>query len=231
MQHEPNARVPAGPDPAIRALLSRDDEEAERAAQQNERLAGLLLRTAERDQQAFAAFYDETFKQAFAVARRIVLSTESAEDVLEDAYFQVWREAARFDGGRGRALTWLLMMVRSRALDHLRRRDPVQSLEQTEHRLGSSDGGEYIDTQAVHEGYPGNPHDLLDATRRESAIHTALAALRPVERQIIALAYFRDLSHQEIATTCRMPLGSVKTIIHRAHGKLRTILAAHGIEA
>lgn len=193
----------------------------------DERLAGLVAAAATRDQAAFASFYDLTFKQAFAVARRIVLTVEAAEDVLEEAYFQVWRDAARFDATRGRALTWLLTIVRSRALDFLRRREPADSLD---HRAGAVEDTATGEDEHRLDGWHGDPHDLLDATERESAIHLALARLRPVERQIIALAYFRDLSHQEIANACQMPLGSVKTIIHRAHGKLRTLLAAQGIE-
>lgn len=229
----PGALVQAGGPMSMGQDTGRGTPDAARAALaptrpagEDERLAGLVAATAARDQTAFADFYDLTFKQAFAVARRIVLTVEAAEDVLEEAYFQVWRDAGRFDAARGRALTWLLTIVRSRALDFLRRREPAESLDHPETATESA-GGE--DEHRL-DGWHGDPHDLLDATERESAIHLALARLRPVERQIIALAYFRDLSHQEIANACRMPLGSVKTIIHRAHGKLRTLLAAQGIE-
>ena len=170
-----------------------------------------------RDEQALGGFYDQTLGKAYALALRIVRRPDAAEEVVEDAFYQAWREAARYDAGRGNPLAWLMMMVRSRALDCLRRRDDAQTYEdpvEFEARIGAEENG---------------PEEILDALERSSAVHAALLELSPQARQLVALAFFRGLTHEEIAASCRMPLGTVKTVIHRACAKMREHLATQGV--
>ena len=104
-------RADAG-DPAEAALVARDRT-----------LSALVARMADKDQAALGELYDLTVRRLHAFALRIVRDTGLAEEVTEDALFQAWREANRFDAGRGKVITWLLTICRSRALDALRRAD------------------------------------------------------------------------------------------------------------
>ncbi len=181
------------------------------AAQRHAQLAALLAQSSSGNCRAFEAFYTLTLSVATAVVRRIV-GTSLVEDVLADAYFQVWRDAARFDAARGNALTWVLTIARSRALDRLR----AEKL-----RHDGQTGAPSHDAEAdVDEAQPG-PDALVQATQEHSRLHQALARLSPNERWVLGLAYFRDMSHGEIAGETRLPLGTVKSLISRAQVKLR----------
>jgi RNA polymerase sigma-70 factor, ECF subfamily len=194
--------------PAARALADhdappdRDERDAELAA---------LLRAAGRgNAEAFETFYDRTVGYASAFARRLV-KPDDLDDVLSDAYFQAWREAARFDAVRGSAVTWLLMLVRSRALDLLRqRRHSASEVADSELAERASD-------------LPG-PDDVLALARDGSRLHAALATLSTNERWVLGLAYFRELTHQQIADCTGLPLGSVKSLIQRSQVRLRGLL-------
>jgi RNA polymerase sigma-70 factor (ECF subfamily) len=216
--HEGTASwIPRPVEPAVEASAPPPRaEDAELSA----RLANDLAGIARGDHRAFDRFYDATLGRVFAVVRRICINPALAEEVTEDVYVQVWREAARFDPARGAVLAWLLMMSRSRALDALRRADPALSMGDPAALLDAEDA-------ATAQG---DPLDLLGALRRDGEVHCALAALPARERQMVALAFLRGLTHAEIAAAMRLPLGTVKTSIRRALGALRPRLAAYAPE-
>ena len=190
---------------AAKALLSVDDEAAF-----HECLAGI----AEQQQSALAHFYDLTVSRVYAVALRIVRRIDLAEEVVSDVYLQVWRDAHRYNTERGRVLGWLLIIARSRALDLLRRQDEAFSHP------------EPYDLVAEPESNQHGPEDLLVAAQSGGAVHAALRQLSSLQRQLLSQAFFRGLSHQEIAEQSRMPLGTVKTHIRRALRELRNLLGA-----
>jgi RNA polymerase sigma-70 factor (ECF subfamily) len=177
-------------------------------------LAVCLQRASQGDQQAFTQFYDATVGYAQALARRMVNAAD-LEDVLADAYLQVWRKAAGFDAARGSAVTWLLLIVRSRALDLLRK-PREETLPDDVPELATEDAG---------------PPDLLETTQGSAALHAALAQLNAKERWVLSLAYYKDMSHADIAGTTGMPLGTVKSLINRAQEKLRGLLHASTLKA
>jgi RNA polymerase sigma-70 factor (ECF subfamily) len=164
------------------------------------------------DEAAFAAFYDATVGLVYGLALRILRDASEAEEVVSDVYLQVWRQAARFDAARGVARAWLVTIARSRALDTLRKRDPAEPRE---------DAGA-LDDLAVSN--TPDPPDWLSAVERGQTLHAALARLSPEQRQMLALAYFRGLSHQEICDHTGIPLGTVKTHLRKALDALRVIL-------
>ncbi|MDE2088485.1 MAG: sigma-70 family RNA polymerase sigma factor [Gammaproteobacteria bacterium] len=166
---------------------------------------------ARHDETALAAFYDATIGRVYGLVLRITRKPELAEEVVADVYMQVWREAGRYDAARGKALTWLLTLCRSRALDCLRRRDPAEL--HPEPGTLRSDGVSDDD-----------PADLLLAVEAGSAVHAAMKTLDHCQRQLLSLAFFKGLSHQEIAGYTGMPLGSVKTHIRKALKTLRHVL-------
>ncbi len=128
-------------------------------------------------------------------------------------YLQAWQQAARYDCRRGKPLTWLLAICRSRALDCLRRVDEAISHPEPEILVD-----EPYDERA-------DPEALLLAVERNSRLYAILNQLSPVQRQLLALAFFRGLTHQEIADHTHLPLGSVKTHVRKALEQMRDRLA------
>lgn len=181
------------------------------------RLAAWIDAIVEQDERALADLYDTTFSHVYGLVHRIVRRTTLAEEVVEDTYFQVWRQAARFDAARGTAMAWLLAMARSRAIDALRREARFQheSLEQAE--------GAELDGQAA------GSDELLDLARHHADLHRALMLLGAQPRQLVSLAFFRGLSHEEIAAQTQLPLGTVKSQIRRALITLRQAIGETGL--
>jgi RNA polymerase sigma-70 factor (ECF subfamily) len=185
-----------------RAAPPRADRDAELAA-----CLAVVAESSAASAAAFEAFYDATVAYARALASRM-LAGPDLEDLLADAYFEAWRGAARFDPARGSAVTWLLTIVRSRAIDLLRR-------QATGSVSTGLDDIEFADEQAESAA------DRLWRAEAGSRLHAALASLKAEERWVLGLAYFKDLSHAQIAAITGLPLGSVKSLILRAQHKLR----------
>lgn len=186
-----------------------------------EALAALIARIARQDEDALGALYDATVGRVYGMALRILRDEQGAEEVAEEVFFQVWRQAGRYDPARGRPLGWLLNLARSRALDQVRRRDPALSHPDPTTLHGEEAGGE-VDIFDGREAR--DPQDLLAATEAHRGLHRALATLEPVPRQMVALAFFRGLTHEEIAASTDLPLGTVKSHIRRALTALRAAL-------
>ena len=176
-------------------------------------LAALVSRMAQHDEAALGAFYDATIGKTYAVALRLTRSAALAEEVVADAYHQSWREAGRFDPARGSALGWLVVICRTRALDALRARDPALAHDNPTALIADAD-----------QAHADDPLDLVNATEVHGALHAALAALPAQRRQLLGLAFFRGMSHQEIAAHLGLPLGTVKSQIRRALDSLRGAL-------
>ena len=177
---------------------------------QQTELAGLVARMAAGDEAGLARFYEATVPRAYGLALRICGSAATAEEVVADVYYQCWNEAGRYDSRRSKVTTWLLMICRSRAIDAVRARDAAFLHEAPE-------------TLVPEDEQPRGraPEELLELARSATALHSALANLGPVQRQMIGLAFFRGLSHQEIAAHAGLPLGTVKAHIRRALELLR----------
>ncbi len=161
-------------------------------------------------QAAFAEFYSQSASLALSVARRVV-GERFACDVMADAYAQAWRDVAKFEPDRGPASAWLLTIVRSRALDRLRSEKLrlVQPIEDS-----SAD---------LQDDTPG-PDSVLAHTEAKGLLHRALADLSANERWVLGLAYYKDMSHSEIAAATALPLGTVKSLTSRALAKLNKAL-------
>lgn len=184
------------------------------AALDDAALATLLARIVRQEAPALERLYDATSGRVFAVVLRIVRRHELAQEVVEDTFWQVWRQAPRFDAARGRPVTWLLAMARSRAIDALRRDERFRHEPVPEDDEGSID-----------ESQPG-PHDTVVAAHQQQALRAALDGLEPRARQLVTLAFYRGLTHEEIAARESMPLGTVKSLIRRALLQMRQVLAA-----
>lgn len=154
-------------------------------------------------ERALTEFYNATLGRVYGVAMRIVADDALAEDVVMDVYHQAWQSAGRYDALRGRPITWLLTICRSRALDEYRKRSA--SIRKMEAAAAS----DVPDSVTV-------PDELLQAAEQEHVVRRLLAELSNEDRQLIALAFFKGLSHQQIADHTQLPLGTIKSRIRRA---------------
>jgi RNA polymerase sigma-70 factor (ECF subfamily) len=208
------------PDVVVRPEEHSAGEAGQSTANDEEgHLLGLLERMCRRDQEALANLYEATKASVYGVALRITARADAAEEVLADTYLQAWRDATRYAPSRGRVLTWLLTICRSRAIDSLRRRDQAQLLAEPEQLLCDEVEG------------LADPHEILATVERDSALHAALSELGALQRQVLALAFFRGLTHEEISSHTGLPLGTVKTHIRSAIAQLRARLAGAAQEA
>jgi RNA polymerase sigma-70 factor (ECF subfamily) len=178
----------------------------------------LVRRMAAGDEAALGELHDRHSALLHAVVLRIVGDRHDAEEVLEDTFWQAWRQAGRYEEGRGGISTWLVMMARSRALDHLRGRRRFRE-ERRDELSSAAEGG------ADEDRLPASPLDDAAADEVRRVVARAVAGLPSEQRQTVELAYFRGMSQTEIAEATGQPLGTVKTRARLALQKLREALA------
>jgi RNA polymerase sigma-70 factor, ECF subfamily len=184
-------------------------EKAERLA--DEELMPLI---GEKDPAAFEVFYDRHGGAAYSLAYRIVGERAGAEDVTQEAFISIWRSGARFDRARGSVRSWMLSIVRNRAIDALRS------------KAGKAPKLAF-DDDAVLEQRPAEEFTDIEALRRETAqeLRGALGELPSDQSKVIELAYFAGFSHSEIAEVLGVPLGTVKGRMRLGLEKIRGQLA------
>jgi len=215
---------------------SAEFADASAACATEPQLQAWLAAVVRHDEAAFAALYRATVARVYGLALRILRDPPSAEEATEDAFWQVWRQAPRFDAQRGSVLAWLLTLARSRALDALRARQRVQgvceSLDAPNLAQGMGprwDPGSWADDPQGagwwHESCA-HPEQGLDRRQSGAALHTALMALEALPRQLLAQAFFQGLTHEEIARQHALPLGTVKSHIRRALLAMQPLLGA-----
>ena len=179
-------------------------------------LIALLDRIGRRDQAALRELYDRTAPKLMGLAMRVVRQREWAEDVLQESFVTVWRAAADYRGTLSPPLAWLGLIVRSRSLDLLRRRAADRAA------LTQDFDATLAETLAADTP---DPADTADASEQAWALHQCLNQLEARQREVVSLAYLRELSHGELAEQLRLPLGTVKTWIRRGLEKLRVCMA------
>ena len=165
---------------------------------------------------ALRELYDLTSSKLYGVALRVAGNRNWAEDVLQEAYLNIWRIAGDYRASISPPMAWMGVIVRSRALDFLRRR----SSERADAALELDD--------AISETVAGdspNPMDTTQASEQAWALHECLRKLESKQREVVSLAYLRDLSHGELSEQLKLPLGTVKTWIRRGLEQLRGCLA------
>jgi RNA polymerase sigma-70 factor, ECF subfamily len=181
--------------------------------------AAIVKRIAHQDESALSQLYDRYARVLYAVAFKMLGTVEEAEEVVLDVFHQVWRIAVKYDAKKARVDTWLFMQVRSRSLDKLRAREraartPMVSLDAME-----------VDTPSPLV----NPDEDVVINERRTLVIKALKQLPQEQQQVLELAYFQGLSHGEIAAQTGIPLGTIKTRIRLALGKLRGAFSSFDI--
>jgi RNA polymerase sigma factor (sigma-70 family) len=191
-------------------VTSPGDDTAAQA--DNTRHRGLVARLAAQDESALEELYDVMAGRVYGLALRITGSAPAAEEVVSDTYLQVWQQAQRYDAQRGSVLTWVLTICRSRALDSLRRREPAES-----HPEPETLRPDLFNDEAC-------PLNLLLTLEKNTALYAACMTLSGEQQELIALAFFRGMTHQEIAAHTGRPLGSIKTSLRKAMHCLQPLL-------
>jgi RNA polymerase sigma-70 factor, ECF subfamily len=167
----------------------------------------LVQAMANGDREALGALYDRFAGEMLALGQRFLGGAREAEDLVHDVFLEAWHRARHYDRTRGSVRTWLMLRLRSRALDWLRsaRRTGVVDFEET-------------------KGVPAAGADPETAWRRGRALHGELAELPPEQRIVLELGFFAGYSHAEIALRLQIPLGTVKSRMARAILTLRSRL-------
>jgi RNA polymerase sigma-70 factor (ECF subfamily) len=173
--------------------------------------AEMIGKIVHRDREAFDLFYERYAQIIFNLCIRILKDEAESEDVMQEIFVQIWKEAERFDSSRASVKTWLFTIARSRSLDRYRSRKTVQNrMEPTpEEELQNVSGKEDPRSSSVMQQYVGN----------------ALGRLSKEQRVVLELSYYEGLTQEEIASRLGEPLGTIKSRIRSALIKLRSLIA------
>jgi RNA polymerase sigma-70 factor (ECF subfamily) len=172
-----------------------------------------IRRVAQGDQGALGELYDATSPMVLGLIQRIVKDYPTAEEITLDVYRQVWRLAPMYTQEKGPPVTWLLMLARSRAIDHVRSR-----------ARGVKERERPIEAAFAHSHPDPNPEMAAVSESRRRIIRDALAELGPEQLEALKLAFFDGLSHVEIAEKTGIPLGTVKGRIRAGMMRMRELL-------
>jgi RNA polymerase sigma-70 factor (ECF subfamily) len=176
--------------------------------------ATLVRRLLQRDVSAFEQLYDRHSRAIYGLVLRILQQAGTAEEVVQDVFLQLWRNASQYDSSRGPFVPWLFTLARNRALDTLRLKSERQRRreDQTEELPPVASAPEY--------------EKQLDEKRRAEKVRALMASLNPQQKRAIELAYFEGLTHLEIAASLKEPLGTVKSWIRNGLLRLKEGLQA-----
>lgn len=181
----------------------------------------LIAAVAGGDEASFGMLYDRYVKAVYSLALRIVQEQGLAEEVTQEVFVRLWRNAATFTSERGRFASWLLGMTHHLAIDQVRRRRARPQA------IASTD-------DLPVQGLPDTRIDVEEEawmSVRRDVLRRALAQLPEAQRRVIELAYFNGLTHVEIAALVGDPLGTIKTRMRLGLQKLRESLQAQGLGA
>lgn len=191
-------------------LNSKADRREDYSALEDGELMSLIE---EQDREALEALYARYSGPVFSLAMQMLRDAGAAEEVTQDAFFNVWRRASSYRSDRGKVTAWLFSIAHHRVIDEVRRR------KRREQAHSSQDVG-LLSCLADDSG---DPERFAIGRMRRSEIKEALSGLRPEQRDVVILAYYGGLTHSEIAKKLDQPLGTVKTRMRLALKKLRDL--------
>jgi RNA polymerase sigma-70 factor, ECF subfamily len=174
-------------------------------------LDALLRRVAQRDVEAFAAFYDNTRARVFGLVARVLRDPGYSEETTQDVYLQVWNNASNYDPSAGTPLAWLMTLAHRRAVDRVR---SEQAASQRESRYGAANVDVPADRVAeavIH----------LDERRQ---VTVCLDSLTDIQRECIQLAYYEGLTYAQVSNRLSANLATIKSRMRDAIRGLRTCL-------
>jgi RNA polymerase sigma-70 factor (ECF subfamily) len=174
-----------------------------------------LAAAGKRDAAAFRSLYDATSSKLFGFALRILHKQELAEEALQEAYVAIWNNAGSYQPHLAAPMTWMATIVRNKAFDLLRRSDDTVEID-----------ADHFDSEVMHalQDPQATPIEALQMSGDAKALAHCMAQLEGAHRQVVALAYYHDMSHSEVAQQVSLPIGTVKTWIRRSMERLRTCM-------
>lgn len=178
-------------------------------------LAGLLAATAREDRSAFATLYQATSRKLYGVVLKIVWRREIADDILQDAYLRIWRNAKLYDRANGSPITWMAAIARNAAIDTVRRRQRARI--------------EHSGDDSAMLGLAADIPDPLDEIAMARERHRALCAFKQLDREkreLILAAYLQGQSREQLAARFGIPVNTLKSRLHRALAEFRNGLEA-----
>jgi RNA polymerase sigma-70 factor (ECF subfamily) len=176
--------------------------------------ATLARRLLLKDVEAFEQLYERHSRIVYALVLRILQQGSTAEEVVQDVFLQVWRNARHYDEQRGPFIPWLMTLARNRALDRLR----LKSERQRRQEAQTEEFPPLLEVPQFEQD--------LDEKRRAERVRALMASLHPQQKKAIELAFFEGLSHSEIAESLKEPLGTVKSWIRNGLLRLKEGLQA-----
>ncbi len=178
-----------------------------------------LLAVAKKDAKVFHTLYEAVSPKLFGFVLRILQQRELAEEVLQESFVSIWNNAASYQASLSSPMTWMTTIVRNKAFDLLRKLNNGQNHEVTL-------DAEMFDAEILEalESNEATPMDALQMTQDAQSLAMCMSRLEGLHRQAMALAFFHDLSHSEVAEHMGLPMGTVKTWIRRGLEKLRSCL-------
>lgn len=183
----------------------------------------LMSRLARSQEGALAVLYDRYGRLVYSVAYHAVGDAQTAEEITQDVFVRAWESARTYRADIARVSSWLVSITRYRAIDELRRR----GVRPEKVRV---DWPEDIDQETV-KGLPDldGPENMVETTLQRRDIRRAVAALPPEQRAVLALAFFKGMSHSQMAEVLGEPLGTVKSRVRLAMQRLRDTLLRNGV--
>jgi RNA polymerase sigma-70 factor (ECF subfamily) len=197
-------------EPAGRTETSLQESDDTRRAANRVEEAALLARIVDRDERAVEALYARYSGPLYSLAYQVTGADRFAQEVVQEVFVAVWRQAERFDPARGAVSSWLFSLARHKAIDLVRR--------EANHRRREAD----VDPEV--EEAPDDVADEAWRNLRRDRVRAALAVLSEPQRTALELAFFAGLTHVEVAERLGIPLGTAKTRIRSALLKLRDAL-------
>jgi len=219
--HDNTMRASAGSEAHVLSALSHPNQANRKLSPlEPDHLKQLLAATAAQNRIAFRHLYDATAPKLFGYALRMLNKRELAEDVLQESFVSIWNNAGSYRSSLAAPLTWMTTIVRNKAFDALRRTEnavEIDALDFPENDLHTM--------LAPDDGVASSPNQVLQRSESAKALAACLSRLEGAHRQAIAMAFFHDLSHAEVAEQLRLPMGTVKTWIRRGLQRLRLCLS------
>lgn len=188
----------------------------------NQEIKRLIVAAALRGEgsaEAFEALYRQCAPLFLGIARRLVGRRELAEEIVHDSFVRIWQSAGRYDPTSGQPLSWMVAIVRNRAIDVLSSHD-VSRVDTLDLDASAQDIDALFD-------WTSDPEQALAAGRSSRLLRDCLAALQAAERQSLVLAYAHGMSHSELAEHLQKPLGTVKGWLRRGLANLRGCVERH----
>ena len=197
----------------VRAVTGPDAET--RAPTEDERLVELMQRTARGDQEAFAELYDHLAGPVYGLVRRVLRDPAQSQEVAQEVMVEIWRQATRFDAGKGSVKGYVMTVAHRRAIDRVR---SAQSSTDRELRVGRS---------AIERDYD-QVSEAVEHTMEVQQVRRALGVLTTLQREAVQLAYYGGYTHREVSDLLGVPLGTVKTRLRDGLIRLRDEMGVGG---